>query len=199
MTSPTCPKKTVVIIRHGNKEGDALSPLGIAQITALANFLATFGLHFVAAYWSGAQRTLQSIQVVAETLGLNRMLPIRDERAGMEDMLAADSAGFMAEFKEASAKIKQICDPGPATVAEYLAYWPTATLLKDRLESLMQEAIADLNPGEAVIIGSHGPTAELAVLNPEACAALAEGDAIIYSFDMDGNMIASCRITNPLS
>jgi broad specificity phosphatase PhoE len=193
----------VYIQRHGDKDGDKLSPLGIQQVvdSVITNLA---GIEFHSLYASKKYRTLQTVVYAVGVLeGTNRGLGI-ETREGFDFIGAPD----IDRWKEISAAVKELAGDKPATVAMWAQAAPvyvshirpriTAEILKVATETLQRTGNAEVN----ILVGCHGPLSELACLDMDTMPALQEADIVLYEIhitdfvddDLRASIVASTHI-----
>ncbi|MBI4426929.1 MAG: phosphoglycerate mutase family protein [Candidatus Magasanikbacteria bacterium] len=188
--------KTVVVVRHGQKDGDALTPVGAMQIfAAVLALVKEYKFQFSHLFYSGANRTWQAMQVAIAIVG-------KDAQAGLEELLNFQQIYKILgddEQKRVLGDIPQIRAAG-GTVANALELggrYPT--LARDRMTQAILK-IADAMPDEcAALCFSHSPYAELAAPSAGAMTyAIGEADAVEYRVK-DGVIVSAALIPAPMA
>lgn len=184
-------------MRHGQKEGDALAPVGFGQI--LAAVLALVGEEnkfvFSNLFYSGANRTWQAMQIAIAILG-------KSVQAGLEELLNFQQIYKVLgedEQKRVLGDIPQIRAAG-GTVANALELggrYPA--LARERATSAIIK-IADTLPDDcAALCFSHSPFCEMAAPSPVAMTyAIGEADAVVYRVK-DGVIVSAALIPAPIA
>lgn len=170
--------KTIVVVRHGEKKDDALTPHGAMQI--FATVFALVGEHkfaFSNLFYSGAHRTWQAMQIAIAVVG-------REVQLGLEELLnfqqIYDRIGH-EEQKRVLGDIPAIRAAG-GTVANALELGGRYPMLaRERMTQAVLN-IADILPdGCAALCFSHSPYMECGAPSPDAMTyALGEADAVVY-------------------
>jgi broad specificity phosphatase PhoE len=165
------------VIRHGEKDGDMLTEKGVQQVRLAARLLD--GTTFRAAFHSGMKRAEQTVLEILSATGQKKMKP-------------EANVGFGYEWAEKeyplTPVIRKIATDGKnnVTAADWLKAWPGARLIRERFASTMlglTRTLVKHFPEEKeidVLVGSHGPTGELATLEPETTRVLELAGIICY-------------------
>lgn len=169
------------VIRHGEKDGDAdkLSEKGVEQVQKTARHLLK-GMTFQAAFYSGMNRTKETVEIVLEELDQQCELQINE---GFGFAWAEKEQPVTPEFRQL---YKAATAGEKVTVAQCLSSWPGAQLIRSRLFDTMlglARTLANRFPAEEeidILVGSHGPAGELAAVKPEKTMALGLGSIICY-------------------
>ncbi len=151
----------VVVFRHGNKNGDKLTPLGYAQIAADVTMLVEMGYtpeDIAEILFSGANRTHQCAAVAQAVLGL------WDSPLTVEKGL-----NFVETFKETHnsdvtafvAEMKKIAEAG-GTIAHALEISDYAKKGRPIVTETVKEAAKRCGYKKVSLDFSHGPWANLA-------------------------------------
>jgi len=135
--------KEVIVLRHGEKEGDNLTPQGI---TACEELVKRIG-HFDLALASPRQRTIQTAELVSGLAGLVKV----DNRASVP--------GFPASELDKLEEIQRTHGLGIIG-----AIWEKPALVEDarvagqKLLDLVKETVDNLAPDQRALIVSHDGT-----------------------------------------
>jgi broad specificity phosphatase PhoE len=172
------------MIRHGEAVNDKLTERGIEQVKKATKLFK--GMTFQAAFYSGAERTRQTVKIVLSILNQN-LTPEREEGFGY--LWAEKKYPITPEIEQ---KIKQKTKNENETVKIWLDAWPGALLIRNRLlETLFTQTkiLATQCKEEEinVLVGSHACTAELATLKPEETLILNYTDIFTYVFEYNEN------------
>jgi len=185
----------IVVMRHGEKDGDRLAPKGAAQIFASTQALANKGLKFDRIFYSGAYRTHQSALIMAAALGKFDAKP--QEYRGFHFDFIFDKT-FNGNYKNFSMEVAEISKAG-RTVSQALKISKYARMGRNYLiESLLELAEKMQARGEtAALAASHSNWAELAAVNTDEMPyGLNEADAVCYTV-LDDKIISSELIKAP--
>lgn len=187
------------VIRHGERNGnkDALSEKGVQQVKRVTSLLMQ-NFVFSKAFYSGMNRTKQTVETMLEVLG-SPLKATREEGFGYE--WAEKEQPLTPEMRKAAAEGKE-----EMTAADWLRAWPGALLIRGRFLATMlgwaRTLAGRFSKKEIdVLVGSHGPTGELAALKPEATRALGLAEIICYVIEYDeetdeAKLVASARLRN---
>lgn len=133
--------KEIIVIRHGEKNGDALTPEGIVACNMLADRIGSFNYAFA----SERNRAVQTAELVSK-------LPVEvDTRANVP----AFPDGELEKLTETQ-KVHPLGIIG--------AIWENDSLVQDardagmRMQTMIKEIIERLNDGERALIVSHDGT-----------------------------------------
>ncbi len=189
-------KVTVVFdaMRHGLKDGDALTPEGLRQVTRTARTnLRDRNYRFV--FFSGMGRAFETVQIVLDTLDALELVipePIREEGFGyawaMDDRFPIENANDDVRAAVSADNTENVVDL-------WLTVWPVvAASIRGRfrgtLEGWARMIATDdrlREKGEPIhcLIGSHSPCAELACLDPKTFPKMNETDICRYTLEVD--------------
>ena len=184
------------VIRHGQKDGDKLTELGIHQVHATAQqHLA--GTKYDMVYYSGLNRAEQTAKLALVAINHPILPTIKNEGFGFE-WLEKDPAMPQFDFNACTAELtKRIGEGVHPTVWDWFHHWPVFWGLRGRLLETMINisnfaAVMNANGDKTefhFLAGSHGPTAEAAVLDPKAFPALRMADGVRYTFERENNRL----------
>lgn len=179
----------VDIVRHGQKNGDALTERGVEQIRATAIELtrAEGPRNVDLMVHSGANRTKEALAIIASSFGYDPMLAFPDEQfnftnlitpAGGKDIVLAEIAQVQANGDNVALALEI---SAYARLARYQITHAILALARDLIE----------NGYERAVVTSHGPYAELAATNPEQMPyGICEGDWVRYEI-IDSTIVSS--------
>jgi broad specificity phosphatase PhoE len=169
-------------MRHGEKEGDSLTPRGIRQVEASARTHLS-SLSFTHAVSSGRERAKQTLEVVGKVLHLPEPhIDLEFDYISIEDPQ-------LPQFKwEKAANEWEARGVSTPTVFDVLQHWPPAWLLRrqitDALIALAKRVKFLYFEGEQALVVSHSGVIELAA-DMDAPGELRPGDIIVYTLDLD--------------
>lgn len=199
MKSSTC---QIIIVRHGEKNGDALTEYGLKQIREQAYQLAEMHLLPDLALYSGAQRTKQAIDAMLTVMDL----PLEPRKAEelllpipvIKHVYGDDMTAALASLKKDAEQV--VAAGGMLDAAlEYIEY---ARVGRNKLrDELVHMAVTMHQNGEKVALcASHSPWSELAAVNPsEVPFGITEAAAVVYEIDpMKCDIVSSRYILGPL-
>ena len=189
--------QTIIVVRHGNKNGDNLTEKGAVQITTTVNALNA--QHKISRILrSDTNRTKQCAEIASTIIGINEITvdtgfnpdkPFNAAYGSMEDLTQ-----FKAEFGQIMAAGNTVATA--RTVGEY------PKLARKHLGITLQMLAAEMRRAgqEAVIAFCHSPYTSLAA--PENVAnvipyEIGEADAIIYTIE-DGEIVNAEHMRCPL-
>jgi len=192
-------------MRHGDKEGDALTEKGREQVrrSAEANFKR---INFCMAFHSGMERAKQTVEIALETVGLRTLFaeivdPFPDDGVAL---LEEPRFGFTWAWDPQAYPIDaelNARDRTTVTVQQWLQSWAPARAIRTEVEATLKHyawTLANMRPCERlnVLIASHSPTIELAVGRPDRTMSLREADIAIYTVKVydDG----TCRMRSSI-
>lgn len=175
---------TIDIMRHGQKDGDALTPLGYEQVRA-ATRLHVLGMPPpLYVHYSGAVRTLQTINTVVETAGWENVRCNPDQGIHFDYSIAV--TGGIDAYNAAEAKITENWGPRCVqTVSMWLATYPGSLILRGQVRYFLVWFASVMSDGAYSICASHSPTSELACVEPVAMPILNEADIVRYTLRTD--------------
>jgi hypothetical protein len=192
-------EKTVQIImmRHGDKDGDQLTPLGVRQIMEAALALKERGIQIDRFAWSGVHRAQQSFLIAMGILADRNIneTPFEPESAfdyadTFQKCLDGDKGVFRAELvriKKAGGSVAAACE-----VSEFArtSRWETTEAILSLAENMA------INNDRCSLVLSHIPRCEMAVPHPENMeyCGLAPADAVIYVVDTEAREILSAEV-----
>lgn len=185
----------IVVCRHPEKDGDAVTAYGAQQMFAMAMTFAA--VTFERIVYSGANRTWQAALVAAAALGL-RLEPEKNEGFNFQKTL--DEFFGPGNNKLCLAEIKSVKEAG-GTVAVALEKSAFARLMRERATAAILELAGDMaHRGQvAALVLSHSPWFEAATLQPETTPySLGECVAIVFEVE-DGKIVATELIQPPLA
>ncbi|MDD5567451.1 MAG: phosphoglycerate mutase family protein [Patescibacteria group bacterium] len=184
-------------MRHGEKDGDALTETGREQVRqATREYLADAG--FFAALSSEMERAHQTTRVALGELGQGILMSHRDPGFGY---LHADHDYPGEPIKDALARVKELVAGGAReTVRLWLDSWPVCRQIRGRfIECLFKCAVlCTLNSVQVqgdepirILVGSHSPCSELAVLDPDNTLRLGLAGIVRYVVRVDTETLAA--------
>lgn len=179
--------KTIVVMRHGNKDGEALSALGAMQVfAAVWNLVATLGYNFYRIVYSGIMRTWQSTMVAQAALRCHGdPLPMNgDSRFCFEEAIRQVYGGSREEFDAGCTELRQLAKD-KVSVGHVLAMGGKASRFAQIGREAVTAAILDIagtmKDGESVLVLSHSGWLELASADQNLPFAIGEADALVYT------------------
>jgi phosphohistidine phosphatase SixA len=173
-------------MRHGEKDGDKLTPFGEQQIFAMGEFLASKDWVFDRIIYSGAIRTRQSLNILIAAMKLFNLTPEENE-----NFIYHDSNSFFPNADGFKKEMEKIYHAGGTLQNALKQSHYARTLRKYITGSLLELAkdMKDKGQKKALVI-SHSPLIGLAAPNPDKSPyGLYECDVIRYS-------ITKGKITN---
>ena len=172
------------VLRHGSKNGDALTAVGEAQVEASARLLVS--APFQRLLYSGAVRTHQTSCIVQREAGV-KFLPEENAAFNFGNLIGPCGGRevVLAEIAQVQATEDTV-----AFALETSAYARAArSQLRDALMALATDMVTK---GQTRAIAcSHGPYAEMATSNPgDMPYGINEGDWIRYVIE-DGQILST--------
>lgn len=130
--------KEIIIIRHGEKDGDALTPAGILACKSLARSIGNLNYAFA----SERNRAIQTAELVSR-------LPV-----------TVDARANVPSFPDSEIdKLVQVQKSNPLGIIG--AIWENSALINDarnagiRMQSMIDDIISKMDDGERALIVSH--------------------------------------------
>jgi len=185
--------KTIVVIRHPEKDGDKITAKGAMQIFAATLALVALGYKPTKFFYSGARRTFQALLVgiaaMAETLGMIIPEIVKCDWLHFQPILdkldRADADAVLTDIK----KIKAA--GGTLKIALEMSKY--AVLARERMGLALVHISSLTEDDETAFALSHSPLTEMAALDIETAPyALGEADAVVY--EMDGAKLVSSKL-----
>lgn len=188
-------KVTVVVMRHPEKKGDAITSKGSMQAFAAAQNFISLGYIFERLYNSGAHRTRQTSEVVRAALGQFQLTPATHKGFHFQEAFDksypdGNTQAFideLAEIKKAGAVTVEQCFVAGIGNERFKNYFIAC---EKNLSNAVKEIAAEMaSIGQTTALAvSHSPLTELAVLmgNEMPCG-LGEADAVAYEITMCGD------------
>lgn len=173
-------EKQIVVVRHGEKAGDALTAKGAAQVfAAVENLKKSYDFNGQTIYYSGAHRTKQCALVASATLG--SAITLEERREFNFDV--PFKAALNSDMKLYNAELARINAAG-GTIKQALKISDYARQARARLQAgLIRLAVITQGDGPELVF-SHSPYTELAVpddLTGTFPYVLGEADAVVYT------------------
>lgn len=166
-------------MRHGEKDGDALTPKGVEQVRQSARKNLS-GCLYTLTFYSGLMRARQTVEVCLAEPSQSRYIQ-------------RDPAFSMADAKEAEQWMgKPITELLPQSQGQsvewWLRNWAPALVVRGQILTAMRLRVEEFTRNEddaRFLVGSHSPTAELGCLDPANTPCLREADIIRYTWLVD--------------
>lgn len=181
------------VMRHGEKDGDFLTELGIRQVMASAKTNLA-GHRYLMVFFSGMVRAERTARVILSKLEMNGSLSPRWE-PGFGYNWCDDRAGFpMAAAEEQINRL--VASGAQETAALWMYCWPPTRSIRGRLIGTLEkwtlyaamrasEGGSPVGDGVRFLVASHSPTAELACLDPSTTPKLGLADGITYEMEVN--------------
>lgn len=190
--------KTIIVVRHPEKTGDAITAYGAQQAFTAALALGALYPKITQLLWSGANRAWQALLVTWAAIGRDDGGWFKENRGfHFEPTLTntvKDSAGFNAEVAE----MKQMLGKTALTVADALKHSEYARLGQEVMTNTLLELASRMKDGDVALAISHSPWLELAAVDPVTMPyGIGEADAIVYKVE-GGKVFASDLVKAPL-
>jgi broad specificity phosphatase PhoE len=169
----------IYAMRHGEKEGDALTALGRRQVTASAKeHLA--GLRFDLVLTSGRVRARETAKLVAKVVNFKGS-PKTNLWFDYREIQDPNLPYFAWEDAEKAWKAAGVTEP---VVFDVLKHWPPAWLLRGQITHGLKMVATELTGTKSLtaFVASHSGTIELAA-DVDAPGVLGPADIIIYTLD----------------
>lgn len=201
-TDGTKNTRTVVAVRHPQKDGDAITPLGAQQAFAAAQALSQRYGEFAGILHSGANRTKQAATVMGAALGQYGMFGSRTALHFKTTLEA--TLGTVEAFTAEVAALKAANGGATPSLAFALERSKYASDGREVVAEAIIRAASEIKDGQTIIVVSHSPWVELAMLDPmTAPYGVGEADAVAYVVKYDaargnGRIISSEMIAAPL-
>ena len=172
--------KHIVIIRHGDKNGDQLTPLGESQVVAQAEQLSK-KFTFTRYLSSGRNRTNQTISLAISTH--------QDQPGKFTVLNKFDPTDlFMSFFSEGGlfeAELAKIQELG-GTVGSAISISEYARKARRNMITSIVAVASDLEEGQTALVAAHGFSTEMAVPNPhEMPYGIDTADAVYYTVESE--------------
>jgi len=190
-------RKAVVVValmRHGEKDGDALTERGRKQIEAACEALGQI-LSFDRVLTSGARRTAQCGEIAIDTLSSSLRAEVNDGLMFLETMNMVYGENATKKCLDEVAEVR-MAGGGLISALEMSEYARRGRkVLTDAIIALAADMRAK---GETTILGfSHSPWCELAAEPDTTPYGLGETDTVLYFVQGDA-IIGSVVIPGPL-
>ncbi len=181
-------KKMVVrfkVQRHGEKDGDELTPRGEKQVAESSRRYFA-GIEFVLGLCSDMYRAFQTNRTALQALGLKSLTTRKDPGFGY---LYAENPD--APMIEALKRIQAIVAAGtPETMGLWFAVHPPTRQMSARFRECLFKWVCILasqydETGLDVLVSSHSPCSETAVLDPSITHRLGLAGIVEYVVEVD--------------
>lgn len=173
------------VMRHGEKDGDKLTPKGKEQVAVSARANLT-GRNYVLVLHSEMQRARETVHEVLQTIGID---------PSSIDIMVEEGFGYewAIDPRWPAKEVQRIKASGEATTVDFwIEKWPSACMLRGRVMATLlfwaQMIVEDEDAGEEevhVLVGSHSPCGDMAAIDPKTTDALGEADIMRYTVEVD--------------
>ena len=169
------------IMRHGEKEGDALTPKGEEQVrqSAKRNLL---WCRYTRAFFSGFTRARQTVQVCLSTLGDPGVSTIEEEPGFSYEPAMTEAEQWTGR------PYSELKEEGKSKNVEWwLRNWAPTLVIRGQILATMRmraQMLATSSRDYRVLVGGHGPAAESGCLDPTTTPSLREADIIRYTWEV---------------
>lgn len=167
-------------MRHGEKDGDALTPKGVEQVRQSARKNLS-GCLYTLAFFSGLTRARQTVETVLASLS-HREMPI----------LLEEGFSYVTPMKEAEQWMgrpySELKEQGKGQNVEFwFKNWAPTLVIRGQILATMRIWAELKAQGKdcRVLVGSHGPAAEAGCLDPATTPSLREADIIRYTWEAE--------------
>ncbi len=182
-------------MRHGDKDGDRLTSLGLRQVRAAAKaHLANISFRVITS--SEMHRAQQTAQIVQDVCG-GRLMP-GDPGFGYEwvDKAPMDLMCYMPGYVEILTGMK-----GNPAIGGILEQCPRADLVRvavlRSMLGLAEHTVSEMGVAEDfnLFVASHSPVIDLPVNNPGRFERLGTGDIVVYRMKVDTQTGVASMVT----
>jgi len=181
----------VIVMRHGEKNGDKLTAFGAQQVFAASAELSkrfTFA-HFTS---SGMNRTNQTIRIAAAAVGVFDAVMEVDDEFNPFDIFS--QGGGMEQYFIDLPVIKE----KGGTMEAALEISQTARLGREKINKAIIATAARNGNGSTTLVACHSPYSEMGAVDPSIMPyGIGECDAVCYTV-VNGVIVSSELIKAPL-
>ncbi|TAN33501.1 phosphoglycerate mutase family protein [Patescibacteria group bacterium] len=192
--------KTIIVVRHPEKDGDKITALGAMQAFATALALGAMFPKITQILWSGANRAWQAAMVTLAALGGDGRW-LKESRGFHFEPTFTNVYGkdAPAAFKAETAAIKERLGKSALTVADALEHSEYARQGRVVMTDTLFKLASTMKDDDVVLAVSHSPWLELAALDPATMPyGIGEAEAVAYHIE-DSKILTIERVLSSLA